>query len=329
MSLLAKSCLCPGLVTFISNLIASSGEPQKRSELPSDWIEEYWKGKSFEIYKTFLSNKFVGKTFSSVAAHIYQSFRAILFALEIGTEENSRILPNPGDFIIPKSQRVTGYLICEDKGIAEAISNYRATPDEQTKRRSTVSNMLSSRKSAFGEKFNPSYMQEDKDGESDIESDEEGDIATKFKQENFSVPMSNEYTKMEERYHMAHSKISINDVTFKSMENNILASNHIILCGIVPNLLNFVLPLRAKYLTHYPPIVILHPQALEDKEWNQIAYFPQIYYVKGSGLSQRDLIRANIMQAKTVVVLSPNSEEVKKYEGPDEDIDKEKKTTVQ
>lgn len=27
MSLLAKSCLCPGLIAFISNLITSSGNP--------------------------------------------------------------------------------------------------------------------------------------------------------------------------------------------------------------------------------------------------------------------------------------------------------------
>ena len=46
LSLLAKSCLCPGLVSVISNLITSSGEPPKRSELENcEWLEEYWKGK--------------------------------------------------------------------------------------------------------------------------------------------------------------------------------------------------------------------------------------------------------------------------------------------
>ena len=42
LSLLAKSCLCPGLVAMISNLITSSGEP--KADLESKWLEEYWKG---------------------------------------------------------------------------------------------------------------------------------------------------------------------------------------------------------------------------------------------------------------------------------------------
>jgi hypothetical protein len=40
------------------------------------------------------------------------------------------------------------------------------------------------------------------------------------------------------------------------MENNILATNHILLCGLVPELLNFIQPLRAKYLDKISPIVI-------------------------------------------------------------------------
>lgn len=42
------------------------------------------------------------------------------------------------------------------------------------------------------------------------------------------------------------------------MENNILASNHIIVAGMMPNLINFIMPLRAKYLTEKKPIVILN-----------------------------------------------------------------------
>ena len=38
MSLLAKSCLCPGLITVISNLITSSGDPPDPETLPHAWL---------------------------------------------------------------------------------------------------------------------------------------------------------------------------------------------------------------------------------------------------------------------------------------------------
>lgn len=96
------------------------------------------------------------------------------------------------------------------------------------------------------------------------------------------------------------------------MENNILATNHIILCGLVPNLINFVLPLRSKYLGKYPPILILHSKEPSEKQWTQIAYFPEIYYVKGTAMNKKDLFRANILKAAKVVILAPNVEEVKR-----------------
>lgn len=42
MSLLAKACLCPGLIGIISNLITSSGNPPP--DLTSRWLKQYWNG---------------------------------------------------------------------------------------------------------------------------------------------------------------------------------------------------------------------------------------------------------------------------------------------
>ena len=66
------------------------------------------------------------------------------------------------------------------------------------------------------------------------------------------------------------------------MENNILATDHILLCGIVPNLVEFVIPLRAKHLTKYPPKIILHDKEPNDKEWNKLSEIPEIFFVKVS-----------------------------------------------
>ena len=44
---MAKSCLCPGLVTLITNLIfssGSSGEDYKKEEIHFEWLDEYRRG---------------------------------------------------------------------------------------------------------------------------------------------------------------------------------------------------------------------------------------------------------------------------------------------
>ena len=56
LSLLSKSCLCPGLVVLITNLIKSSGSPydylENYKEDPNySWLYDYWSGKGYEIYR--------------------------------------------------------------------------------------------------------------------------------------------------------------------------------------------------------------------------------------------------------------------------------------
>ena len=53
-----------------------------------------------------------------------------MFAIEIGTGENAKILPNPGEYKLTNLNGTIGYLICEDKGIAEAISNHGALSND-------------------------------------------------------------------------------------------------------------------------------------------------------------------------------------------------------
>jgi hypothetical protein len=48
---------------------------------------------------------------------------------------------------------------------------------------------------------------------------------------------------------------------------------------MVENIRHFVMPLRAEHLTDPSPIVILHDQELTGKQWQQLSFFTQIYYV--------------------------------------------------
>lgn len=50
------------------------------------------------------------------------------------------------------------------------------------------------------------------------------------------------------------------DITFETMQDTMLAENHIIVCGMVENIKYFVMPLRAGYNKDPSPIVILHDE---------------------------------------------------------------------
>lgn len=81
---------------MITNLICSSGNAPKKAELEYDWLDDYWRGQGFEIYKIGLSSKLAGKMFSYIAVQIYKQFNSILFGIEIVKGENSKIFLNPG-----------------------------------------------------------------------------------------------------------------------------------------------------------------------------------------------------------------------------------------
>lgn len=80
--LLAKSALCPGFSTMVSNLIKSCAEETNEDD-PSLWLKEYVGGVGQEIYRTKLSSKFNGMTFGDAAIFIYLNFQSTMFAAEV------------------------------------------------------------------------------------------------------------------------------------------------------------------------------------------------------------------------------------------------------
>ncbi|KAG2784028.1 hypothetical protein Pcac1_g6310 [Phytophthora cactorum] len=68
-SLLAKSCLCPGLVTLISNLFRSS--TLVNHQILTNWEQEYAEGMALEVYATTLPSVFHGLTFSQACELLY------------------------------------------------------------------------------------------------------------------------------------------------------------------------------------------------------------------------------------------------------------------
>ena len=127
LSLLAKSCLCPGLVVLVANLIKSSADPPdsllRRSGKDWEWLKEYWNGKKYEIYKVPLSPAYANKQFCMIASDVYKDLGLLLFGLEISVmnEQHGTILLNPGRYKLPKPVNKNvwynywGYVIASDE----------------------------------------------------------------------------------------------------------------------------------------------------------------------------------------------------------------------
>lgn len=83
MNLLAKSCFAPGLIAMISNLIASASENEMGGN--TDWFGEYAEGMGHEIYRMPISQDDYQDSisFKHLADVAYQSYSAVVFALEI------------------------------------------------------------------------------------------------------------------------------------------------------------------------------------------------------------------------------------------------------
>lgn len=73
--------------------------------------------------------------------------------------------------------------------------------------------------------------------------------------------------------------------------------------------------MRAKNLpkSELPTIVILSKELPDDKIWNSIAFFEQIYLVQGDPMNEMDLKRAGIKHAKRVVILAPSIHEISEF----------------
>ncbi|CAK9201922.1 unnamed protein product [Sphagnum troendelagicum] len=59
-----------------------------------------------------------------------------------------------------------------------------------------------------------------------------------------------------------------------------------------------------------PPIVILHPNEPDAKEWGKVGIFDDTFFLKGSAIYELDLMRGGVLQAEKVVILADHGQPV-------------------
>ena len=96
MNLLSKSCLTPGIISLISNLVISSSAENAFSKNEPEWLKEYTEGQQYEIYRyNGIEGDLLFYSFQELTLEIYNKFHGILIALEINYHGGTLVKLNP------------------------------------------------------------------------------------------------------------------------------------------------------------------------------------------------------------------------------------------
>ena len=297
MNLLSKSCIIPGIIPMITNLVNSSGSGATTEFV---WMNEYLDGTANEIYRAKLNDQFKNNTFCQIAKKIYEEYDAISFALEIDIKGRTIISLNPGDFFIAKTGDEREdvifyiYLICADKEIAEQIEE---SSSSNVKEEITIFQIDDENEELLPNKNRAKVNEFMKMNLEDIQELDDNDIL-------------NESAEKDDDYFIIKNQIRTNflDAQKDTIRNSETFKNHILVCGTHPSLYYYILPLRAKYLgeENLKYIVILTNNMTQEL-WDSISCFEKIILINGSPLIIEDLLRANIEYADKAVVLGNNN----------------------
>ena len=95
MNLLSKSCVTPGIIALISNLVIYSSQEITQIKNEAEWLREYLDGQKNEIFKFTIENELLFYTFQRLALEIFNKFNAILIAFEIKYKGGSIVKLHP------------------------------------------------------------------------------------------------------------------------------------------------------------------------------------------------------------------------------------------
>ena len=387
MNLLSKSCITPGIISLLYNLIISSSSGKMFGKNMPEWIREYTEGTQYEIYKFPAEGELLNFNFPQLAIEIFNKYHSLLIALEINykghsliklnpqTEENINEIiekniakldtkgkddnnintisndsiaeedENPNDKIkklikIRKSIKIYFYLISKDKEIIEELQKMDNTKigisalksrfrksiakinssnyDEQRYGQNSTYRTLRSdfNKSPNGRTLRRAKTKFQSFDEENSESDESSSSEEEVDMKEIISEILNNIDKYEEKEKIINNYYTVeglgnnylnNDIKFPDIKDRRDIKDHVIICGMHSEIIHFILPLRAKYLTKkmLKWIVILSPNLPKDIQ-DILSIFPKIIYIQGDPLYPENLQKCNISTAEIAVILSNN-----------------------
>jgi len=270
LQLIAKSCVCPGIITVITSLI-TSGVPSTANEDISQWQTSwslsYLLGMQHEFYRIRIDgNRFGGYRYSDICRALYAAYSIIVVAIEVIINNERKVFVHPSNYVLSPE---TYYLYVIDKQLPDI---------DQI-------NSLNMAESGF-QKYETSKL-----------STKDIAVLAKARLENDKEEYRANYFMLKRPAHQEEAALYKAD--YRRIEN------HVIICGLVASIEHFILALRTRIMgTSRPPIIIMTTEQIKTEIWKKINLFEDVYFIRGSPLNPADLERASINRAIGVVILS-------------------------
>ncbi|CAF0722248.1 unnamed protein product [Didymodactylos carnosus] len=302
LGLIAESCLNPGFSTMIANIFAMRSYNEQTAVERPEWLQQYLRGASLEMYTETLSDYFVQdlRNFSEAAKFCFVELNILLFAIEVCEENGTRRLainPDSTSKYYRIAKRTRGFFLA---GSSEEASRARYycqfchcnKPPESVRKCLHYRTELTSFAALKPRR----------------------EISTQRSESFAGLPLSNlslefcfDTTGM--FYWCPTQEIEQQTINIR-MKCEL--SNHVICCifaeenSPVIGLRNFVMPLRASNFEEHElkPIVFVGSSVFLKKEWRHICNFPKLYIVEGSPNDRATLRAVNIQLCDMCVILS-------------------------
>ena len=306
-NLIARTCLVPGLLPFIINLVNTYPNTIEEESLEF-WKGEYHYGVSNQIQSFRIPYGLVGVPFNIASKIIYREFGAVVFALMSATAglTNNEVRLNPGpDYILRELD--IGLVICDplELIVPQILFEYKDKFD-------------------WKQEWDPKRIS--------IVAGEDEEIILKSSSQSYSNSNANaNYENTQQENEIALSTISLN-----VLQENVYVSqtfskgcpcipknltSHIILCGYnsLQNLLLFVNvirssgidPLHAMSCTNAhqdtPIVIILEEPQEESLLLTKLIEYKHVYFVFGKPRELKTLKDAQIQTCKRIVVFADQS----------------------
>ena len=324
LQILGKSCHCRGINTIITALTTSEKPSMniiKGVPIYPEWIKEYLKGLENEIYRIKIKCEYLyNLSFIDLVKIIYDLTNFIV----IGTDVIYRnikpfVCLNPYNYqFSPFDHSV--YLLASKQPNENEINQLIEDFLEKSKKGIIKNNSkmvkVQRLKAKYWANLNRNY-------EPIIKKDKYEENSDKYEDESKEVDEITYFqNKILENKLNFYSKNKFQEFNYINKRNLItkikprtqseseyfsteLLENHIIICGLNPNIKHMIIPLRSKSnVKIYPILIIDQNDHIPSKIWTEIQYFPDIYYMKGDLRKEEYLIRAGVSNALAVIILA-------------------------
>ena len=310
LQLLGKSCQCQGINTIIAMLITSKKpDVQMKDMYKFDaWMKEYLLGLENEIYCIKIKCELLfNLNFNDLVKIIYELTKFIVIGTDVIHQElKPFVCLNPYNYRFSPFDHLI-YLIASRQPNEEEINDLLEEYLEKNKIGVIENNIelvkIKRLKKSYWANLDRNFKQKEdlKDDTNNIlidtedNSNEIDNDLINNNQENFILS----------NYHTFISTIRPRMRKESEIFDFDILDKHVIICGMSPNIKNLILPLRTRdKMNHFPILIINKEEHIPQDIWNDIHYFPHIYYMQGDPIKNEDLKKARISKAKSVVILS-------------------------